>query len=177
MNQIVIGIDPGTTHSAIVALRGKEIIQHGRYPNDQALVILRDWSQINEPPTMAVENISGQRRLPGGRGFAAVGQETFETCVWIGRFTERYGEHRTHRLERSEVVRHVCGKIPRAKEGQKKVSRDTLVRQGIIDLYAKHCADPIGKSKEPGPLFKISADQWSALAIAITFRDTVKKKR
>ncbi len=167
---IVLGVDPGTTQSAFVVLNGKKIIEHGKRANEDVLEVLRKWSRMDTPPPMAIENIGGQRRNPKG-GFAAVGQETFDTCIWIGRFIERYGVRRSHLMQRSEVVRHVCGKIPRAKEGEKKVSRDTLVRAGVIGLYGE---DAIGTKAAPGPLFGLSADQWSALAIAITFRDTRK---
>lgn len=81
-----------------------------------------------------------------------VGRETFETCVWIGRFIERAKQ--PHRLVyRKDVKLHLCNS-PRAKDGN--------VRQAIIDRFGKP-----GMKKSPGVLYGVSSHVWAALAVAI----------
>ena len=67
---------------------------------------------------------------------------------------------------RKDVKMHLCGSM-RAK--------DTNIRQAIIDRYPASgggkCPQ-IGTKKEPGPLYGVSKDIWSALAVAITYSET-----
>jgi hypothetical protein len=97
----------------------------------------------------------------------AVGATVFETCVWSGRFIERWLSGRAYRpqpdrIYRKEVKMHLCGSM-RAK--------DANVRQALIDRYGgKEAA--IGKKANPGPLYGMSGDCWSALAVAITAAET-----
>lgn len=94
-----------------------------------------------------------------------VGREVFETCVWIGRFIEAWGGPYTL-VYRKDVKLHLCGQ-PRAK--------DSNIRQALIDRYGgKDRA--VGKKATPGPLYGVSADVWSALAIAVTFADGACKR-
>jgi hypothetical protein len=97
----------------------------------------------------------------------AVGATVFETCVWSGRFIERWlvsDKRRPEpvRVHRKEVKIHLCGSM-RAK--------DANIRQALIDRYGgKESA--IGKKANPGPLYGMSGDCWSALAVAITAAET-----
>jgi hypothetical protein len=97
----------------------------------------------------------------------AVGATVFETCVWSGRFIERWLVSDKRRPEpvrvyRKEVKIHLCGSM-RAK--------DANIRQALIDRYGgKESA--IGKKANPGPLYGMSGDCWSALAVAITAAET-----
>jgi len=60
------------------------------------------------------------------------------------------------------VKLHLCGSA-RAK--------DTNIRQALIDRYGGSAA--IGKKAAPGPLYGVSKDVWSALAVAVTAADTL----
>jgi hypothetical protein len=85
-----------------------------------------------------------------------VGKETFETCVWIGRFIEASGVEPI-RVYRKEVCVHLCGSA-RAK--------DPNVRRALIDRFGEP-----GTKKAPGLLYGVSKDMWSALGIAVTAYD------
>jgi hypothetical protein len=87
-----------------------------------------------------------------------VGAEVFETCIWIGRFIERWGSHAFY-IYRKDVKLHLCGQA-RAK--------DANVRQALIDRYGSSQKKAIGTKKAPGPLYGISSHVWSALGVAIT---------
>jgi len=46
-------------------------------------------------------------------------------------------------------------------------AKDANIRQALIDRFGGSAA--IGRKTAPGPLYGISRDVWSALAIAVTF--------
>jgi hypothetical protein len=85
----------------------------------------------------------------------AVGAEVFETCVWIGRLVAAWAGPHTF-VHRREVKLHLCGDS-RAK--------DANIRQALIDRYGPGKERAIGKVKAPGPLYGVTADQWSAVAV------------
>lgn len=93
-----------------------------------------------------------------------VGAEVFETCVWIGRFEQVAYE--SARVYRKEVKIHLCGSM-RAK--------DANIRQAIIDRYGGK-VDAIGTKKNPGPLYGVKGDEWSAIAVGLTYLDTKGKE-
>ena len=132
-----------------------------KLPNEDLLREV-DWRGCNGTDALAVEMVASYGM--------AVGAEVFETCVWIGRFIQVWFEggmiedaYREARLVyRREVKLALCGNS-RAK--------DSNIRQAIIDRYGGK-AGAIGKKKTPGPLYGITGDVWSALAVAITAAET-----
>jgi hypothetical protein len=98
--------------------------------------------------------------MPEGRGGIA-GQETFDTCVWVGRFAERFC---TNALVFRRVVKlHMCG-TSRAKDAQ--------IRQAIIDRLG-----PPGTKRKPGMTYGLKGGEWQALALALTWFDQVSDTR
>lgn len=101
----------------------------------------------------------------------AVGAEVFETCVWSGRFLQRWEDARgpsaevrpSQRIYRREVKLHLCGSS-RAK--------DPNVRQALIDRYGPGKDVAIGRKATPGPLYGVTSHVWSALAVAVTADET-----
>ncbi len=90
----------------------------------------------------------------------AVGAEVFETCFWSGRFAQAW-RGPCERLKRHEIKMHLCGNM-RAK--------DANIRVALMDRFGG--SQSVGKKKTPGPLYGIAGDQWSALAVAVTWYDT-----
>lgn len=143
----MLAIDPGPTHSAIVELYSGKIEYASILPNTQLLQRLSAVISGSKP--MAIEMIASYG-MPAGK-------DLFETCLWIGRFIQAHGGQ--HRLVyRKEVVSHVCLS---SKAGDKNV------RQALIDRFG----DP-GTKKNPGTLYGIKKDLWSALAVAVTAVET-----
>lgn len=98
-----------------------------------------------------------------------VGRETFETCVWIGRFVQQWAMTRPSSIRnppdlvyRRDVKLHLCGSA-RAK--------DANVRQALIDRYGPGKDRAIGRKATPGPLYGLTGDCWAALAVAVTVAD------
>jgi hypothetical protein len=87
----------------------------------------------------------------------AVGREVFETCVWIGRFEQVAIGHgmKTERLYRRECKMELCNSVK---------AKDSNIRQALIDRFGAP-----GTKKNPGRLYGVSKDIWSALAVAVTY--------
>jgi hypothetical protein len=148
---VILGIDPGTTESGWMLYEpGRPFHGFGICMNDDVLA-LRD-GQMLTADELAIEMIASQGM--------AVGASTFQTCVWIGRFIERWASTgRPYRLiYRHEVKMHICGH-PRAK--------DANIRQALIDRFGEP-----GKKSCKGPTYGISKHVWPALAVAVTYDET-----
>jgi hypothetical protein len=146
----LIAIDPGPTQSAYVVLCGRQPVQAAKVDNHELNCrILRDtWHQFRH---MAIEMVASYG--------APVGEEVFETVLWIGRFIQTFGEEHT-KLKRHEIKTHLCPGI--------KGVNDAVIRQRLIDLYGgKDLA--IGRKGRYGPLHQIKGDCWQALACGIVY--------
>lgn len=143
-------IDPGTTMSAYVSYdtATRQIHSAGKEENIRILGIL-------EGDRLVIEMIKSYGN--------AMGDSTIQTCVWIGRFIQQWGDKGPIDLiPRKTIVTALCNN-PRAK--------DSNVRQALVDRYSTPSQPAIGRKKSPGPLYGFSKDMWSALAIAETWED------
>lgn len=93
-----------------------------------------------------------------------VGAETFQTCLWIGRFLQIWEQAggQTRLCYRRDIKLHLCGSA-RAKDGN--------IRQALLDRFGGRDMAQ-GKKKYPGPLYGISGHLWSALAVAVYAMET-----
>jgi len=153
----VLSIDPGNKQSAFVMLgEGGLPVEIGLLSNDVVLNQL-DYLFLCHPHSMLVIEMIACYGMP-------VGHEVFDTCVWIGRFKERWIElgGEVEFVYRKDVKMNLCHTM-RAK--------DSNIRQALIDRYGgKGVA--VGVKKSPGPLYGIKKDIWSALAVGLTYLDT-----
>jgi hypothetical protein len=153
----VLAIDPGPTHSAILGLdttTGRVLPDFGYMENGDVVDVLRGLARSDLTGCIVIEKIEGMGM--------AVGAETFETVYWSGRFAEAARPLTVERVTRRAVKLHLCGSM-RAK--------DANVRQALIDRYGGATAK--GTKKKPGPLYGVSGDVWSALAVAVTYADSL----
>lgn len=147
---LVLAIDPGPTESAWVLWDGSRVMDFAKYGNSYLLLRLRE---LDSPIHLVIEQIACFGM--------AVGAEVFETVFWSGRFAQAFNG-RWSRLPRMQVKMHIC---------HNSTAKDANIRQALIDRFGgKQRA--IGKKASPGPLYGISGDCWSALAIAITWAET-----
>ena len=140
----ILAIDPGTTQSGWVLFGPQGVVDSGVHDNHDVL----QWVKAGQgADTLAIEMIAGMGMT--------VGQSTFETVRWIGRFQQAWRDPEAVRLiYRREVKLHVCGDS-RAK--------DPNIRQALLDIVG-----PQGVKKAPGPTYGVSSHAWSALAVAAT---------
>lgn len=153
--ETVMGIDPGNIETAYCLLRGREILRFGKVPNAQMLTILRWRGNVPDGQvciTLKYDHVACEMIVSYG---LAAGASLFDTCVFIGEIRAAALREVTL-VPRIQVKSHICH------SGR---AKDANIRQALIDLFG-----PQGKKSAPGPTFGISADVWSALAIAETFR-------
>jgi hypothetical protein len=152
----IMAIDPGPTHSAwLVTDPQDEIRSFARWENEELLGLLRGSRHGGLAPDVQVVVIEKVE------GFGmAVGAEVFETVYWSGRFAEAVHPRSVDRIGRRAVKLHISGQT---------LAKDPNIRQALIDRYGGSAA--IGRKATPGPLYGISGDVWSALAVAVTWLD------
>jgi len=151
---IVMGIDPGYKESAFTVWDGEKIIDKGILPNSDTLDYIETLT-VYLPVHLAIEMIASYG-MP-------VGKEIFETCVWIGRFYERWLDKKlgdAHLIFRLQVKMAFCHDS-RAKDGN--------VRQYLINRFGNP-----GIKKKQGILYGVKADIWQALAVTVFMYDKLK---
>jgi|SRR5690606_13860482 len=158
MARYIYAVDPGPTRSALVVVHGYSIVGAHLWENDDLLRELRYGGPVYAH--LVVERIESYG-MP-------VGVEVFDTCIWTGRFVEAWAgksmQDAWSLLPRRAVKLHLCGS-PRA--------TDATIRQALIDRYGPGKDKAIGTKRNPGPLYGIRADLWAALALGITYQETV----
>ena len=178
---LIMAIDPGPGKSAYVivqptptAVGGLQIVEF--CIGDNANIRADIWGFASLPledRRLVLEQVASMGM--------SVGAETFETCVWTGRFMETFeaGKHQdAHRIPRVPIKVHLCGSA-RAK--------DANVRQALIDRFGGSKSMQKSKSAkydrkgalvmpevDPGPLAGISSHCWSALALACVYVDRMR---
>lgn len=154
---MILAIDPGPEYSAWVMYdeKLKIPVAWGKEPNNDIVARLGVGLSAHY---LVIEMIASYGM--------AVGADVFETCVWIGRYIERWfeeTEREAKRLFRRDVKLHLC-QSPKAK--------DSNVRQALIDRYGPGKEKAVGRKASPGPLYGLKADMWQALGVAITFAES-----
>lgn len=152
----ILGIDPGPVQSAYVIWDGFVVLKAEILPNAQIIRELQNGLCLD---ACAIEKIACYGM--------AVGAEVFETCVWTGRFIERWRDYAGMgdpiRIPRLDVKINLC-KTAKAK--------DANIRQALIDRLG-----PVGTRKNPGPLLGVTSHCWAALAVAVTCADQMQIAR
>lgn len=165
----IMTIDPGTTESAYARMsitNGFIDLGHTAKIENERLV-----NRINAD-ALVIEMIKSYGN--------AMGDTTIETCVWIGRFIQTFKTlnpgGKLFLIPRKTIVTELC-KNPKAK--------DSNVRQAVIDYFRAFTSDDllgagkepmIGTNKKPGPLYEVSKDMWSAIAVGIAWHEIEKRK-
>jgi hypothetical protein len=145
-------VDPGSEQSAFVILADGVPIRHGKISNHTLLDYIRsEWCPEHGP--LAIEMIASYG-MP-------VGREVFETVLWIGRFMEAWQSRggKVQLVYRRDVKLFHC---------ETSKANDSNIRAALIDRYGPGKERAIGLKARPGPLYGIKADEWSALALALT---------
>lgn len=150
---ILLSVDPGPKLSAYSVLDthsslSKKISKFQKLQNEELLKVLK--SSRNKK--LILEQIKSYGNV--------IGDEVLTTVLWSGRFIQAHdGEHEL--IPRKTVCSVLC-RNSRAK--------DKNIRQAIIDRFGgKESA--IGKKKSPGPLYGVSGDMWSAIAVGLAYEE------
>lgn len=150
----MLAIDPGPERSAWLVLERGIVGSFGLDPNPEVLAHCRRLFVMNLRQ-VAIEEIESFGM--------AVGREVFNTVRWAGRFEEASDQQAASvtLVTRRTVKLHLCGSSK---------AKDSNIRQALIDRFGGDSV-AVGRKASPGPLYGISKDVWSALAIAVTWAD------
>lgn len=149
----VLAIDPGNRQSAWCMIDG-ETLKPLSFGKEENQVVL-DAVQQRSYDSIVIERVASYGM--------AVGRDVFETCEWVGRFTQAARVPPDY-VYRQEEKLHICGDS-RAK--------DTNIRRALIDRFAQHdIKNGKGTKKNPDWFYGFSADVWQAYAVAVTYVET-----
>jgi hypothetical protein len=156
---MIIAIDPGPVMSAYVIWNGVTILEKGLVPNQKLLDVLVATPKHIPGIHDGVDSLAIEMIASYGM---AVGRSVFDTCVWIGRFIERWeGSYQV--IYRKDVKMHLCNSM-RAK--------DTNIKQALIDRFAPNASNHgKGTKAEPSMFYGFKKDIWAAMAVAVTAWD------
>jgi hypothetical protein len=149
MEPVIIGVDPGESHSGVVIFGADTqtvIAADAHMENHEVLKLLSQNDTI-----AVVENIENFG-MPAGKSL-------FETSYWIGRMTQAHGEDRTVRVGRRVIKLHFCGSAR---------ATDANIRAALIDRFG-----PPGTKRSQGKLYNVKSHGYSALALAVYYFDCV----
>jgi hypothetical protein len=148
-----MAIDPGNEESAycIIDTQTLKPVEFAKVDNGDLLANVRSLRQFQ----VVIEMIASYGM--------AVGKEVFETCVWIGRFSEANDSHvefnpPTDYIYRRDEKLHIC-QSPKAK--------DSNIIQALKDRFGDK-----GTKKNPGWFYGFSNDIWQAYAVGLTYIET-----
>jgi hypothetical protein len=159
-------IDPGTTKSGVVVFDGENVTSVFPEIENEALLINMQLAGVRGIFKDPLEHLAIEMVASYGM---AVGAETFETCVWIGRFIQAFGAENHTKIYRKDVKMCLC---------QSMRAKDKNVRQAILDRFPRTGGGKtpqIGIKSKPGSLYGVSRHAWSALAVGITWFENESK--
>jgi len=148
----VLAIDPGSTESAFCVWDGSRLLDFDKVAN--AELLRRIQEEFRAQTDRCVIEMIGHY----GKGMPA-GKTVFDTCIWIGRFGERYGWDRVDTILRATVKAHLCGSA-KAKDGN--------VRQSLIDRFGLP-----GTKHARGLTYGLAGDTWQAFSVGVTWFDNL----
>ena len=155
--KVILAIDPGNTDSGFVVVvhdgaRIVRVLSKGKVKNEDMLDIVEAASESWD---VAIEMVASYGM--------AVGLEVFDTCVWVGRFTQAAQGRRIERIYRKEEKLYLCGKL---------TAKDSNITQALVDRFAPGQPNRgKGTAKNPGFFHGFSKDMWAAMAVATTYFD------
>lgn len=159
----ILAIDPGNVNSAYCLMDEEyHVIEADKKSNEEVAKVVKQYGWDTE-----VEVVIEMVACYG----MPVGKEVFDTCVWIGRFTEMvkyfrpsYEPKYVYRIEEKKNICHAV------------TASDANIRRALIDRFAKHdLKNGKGTKGNPDFFFGFKADMWAAFAVGVTYLDSLKQ--
>lgn len=161
---MILAIDPGNIESGVVLMdicTLKPIVAE-KINNDELLDNI--YSGVyDDYYNVAIEKIASYG-MP-------VGETTFDTCIWIGRFYEaiknKYPGVDVDFIYRKDEKMNLCNSMK---------AKDSNIIQALIDRFAPNTPNKgKGSKKEPGWFYGFKKDIWQAYAVGVTYYDMYLK--
>lgn len=159
---MILAIDPGNIESGVVILdENLQPTSRGKIDNEVLLKkIIQDFEYIDH---VAIEMVACYGM--------AVGKSIFDTCVWIGRFSQAAREHlgiEPTYIYRKDEKMNLCNSMK---------AKDSNIIQALIDRFAPNTPNKgKGSKKEPGWFYGFKKDIWQAYAVGVTYYDMYLKE-
>ena len=155
----ILAIDPGNTTSGycIIDSETKRAKVFGKAPNR---AVMKDIVKSLDYDEAVIEMVASYG-MP-------VGMTVFETCVWIGRFTQAIEDDflgcvPVKFLRRQQVKLNLC---------KSNKATDATIRQALVDRFDKDASNyGKGTKDKPGWFYGFKADIWQAYALGVTYID------
>jgi hypothetical protein len=145
----LIAIDPGTHASGYIEMdgNGRILLADKDMANADVLNTMR-YLPTDVAVTIEMMSFQGPSRM--------VGAETFEACVWIGRFEEAAHPCKTALVTRSAVLKALTAK------------NDAQVAFALREMYGGQ-KTAVGTKRAPGPLYGVGGHALQALAVGVVY--------
>lgn len=150
---MILAIDPGPKVSGVVTYCNGCVSTAAVLSNEEALFMVQH---------IAADYLAYEMIASYG---AKVGAETFQTCVWIGRFVQAWASRLNKDADsiipvyRMDVKKHLL----HSHQGS-----DKDVNAALVEMFG-----PVGTKKNPGPLWGVKSHAWAALGVAVTAQDMI----
>lgn len=155
----IFAIDPGNVQSAYCVMDDKfNLISFAKLENNDVL------KKLNEQCPF-VDLVVIERLASYGM---SVGRDVFETCEWVGRFTQASSVPVEYVYRRDEKL-YIC---------HDSRAKDTNIRKALIERFAQFdFKNGRGTKKNPDYFYGVSKDCWAAIAVAVTHYDMKQDER
>jgi len=172
---MILAIDPGNIESGYVVTNNDlSIIEKGKVANNLLLDYLHDYLSQSAIDTFLDEDSSEKVHIViemiASYGMA-VGQSVFETCLWVGRFTQEVymmTDKEPTLIYRKDEKMNLCGTMK---------AKDSNISQALIDRFAPNTRNKgKGTKADKGWFYGFKSDIWAAYAIAVTYHDLYLKE-
>lgn len=149
----ILAIDPGNIESgyAIIEMPDFKLLEFGKVDNHTLLKMKFKYG-IDE---IVIERVASMGM--------AVGQSVFETCEWVGRFTQLLESNGViaHYIYRRDEKMAICGSMK---------AKDSNIRTALIDRYARFdFKNGKGTKNNQDTFYGVSKDVWQAIAVGVTY--------
>ncbi len=158
---IILAIDPGNAQSGWCVIDSDTFkpLDFGKTDNNELSDNLKHLIKLYQVDVAVIEMVACYG-MP-------VGREVFETCVWIGRFTEQMRhlcENAVQYITRKDEKMNICNSMK---------ANDATIRRALIDRFARHdLKNGKGTKSNPDWFYGFKADIWAAYAVGMTWIDT-----
>ena len=163
-SMVVFAIDPGNEYSAYCIMNDQyELISFEKILNKQLMTTMKTHLDENKEhiSDVVIERVASYG-MP-------VGREVFETCEWIGRFSQE--------AEKKVPVNYIYRRDEKLYLCFDSKAKDSNIRAALIERFAKHdFKNGRGTKNNPDYFYGVSKDVWAAISVAVTYLDMQKEK-
>lgn len=151
----VLALDPGDTQTGYCFIDADTLrpLRFGKEDNQSVLLLV----QLEAYDLLVSERVASYGM--------AVGRNVFETCEWVGRYTQASHAPVVYIYRQEEKI-HIC---------HDSRAKDSNIRRALIDRFAQHdLKNGRGTKKKPDWFYGFKKDVWAAYAAGITYIEKEK---